>query len=124
MKYIRTKDGIYEFVDFPKTDSANHYGYKDKKTGINMLMTLNESKKYSQADTIEELCDFFLIWDKNQHNGVPVFVPPNKDLLGVKMLLLEGMRRGYECWLRGAIWTDKGLIYVARMNKEGELELL
>ena len=24
----------------------------------------------------------------------------------------------------GAIWTDKGLIYVAKMNKKGELELL
>ena len=24
----------------------------------------------------------------------------------------------------GAIWTDKGLIYVAKMNEEGELELL
>jgi hypothetical protein len=26
--------------------------------------------------------------------------------------------------LYGAIWTSKGLIYVAKMNKEGELELL
>ena len=24
----------------------------------------------------------------------------------------------------GAIWTDKGLIFVAKMNNEGELELL
>ena len=24
----------------------------------------------------------------------------------------------------GAIWTDKGLIYVAKMNEKGELELL
>lgn len=24
----------------------------------------------------------------------------------------------------GAIWTDKGLIYVAKMNNKGELELL
>ena len=24
----------------------------------------------------------------------------------------------------GAIWTDKGLIYVAKMNSNGELELL
>ena len=24
----------------------------------------------------------------------------------------------------GAIWTDKGLIYVARMNEEGKFELL
>jgi hypothetical protein len=26
--------------------------------------------------------------------------------------------------LYGAIWTDKGLIYVAKMNEKGELELL
>jgi hypothetical protein len=24
----------------------------------------------------------------------------------------------------GAVWTDEGLIYVAQMNKKGELELL
>ena len=28
------------------------------------------------------------------------------------------------CDLFGAIWTDKGLIYVAKMNEKGELELL
>ena len=26
--------------------------------------------------------------------------------------------------LYGAIWTDKGLIYVAKMNEDDELELL
>ena len=26
--------------------------------------------------------------------------------------------------IKGAIWTDKGLIYVAKMNDKGELELI
>ncbi len=68
-----------------------------------------------QADTIEELCDAFVYakcdymeleeakcekeWNESdwQQDGLPIY---------------------------GAIWTDKGLIYVAKMNEKGELELL
>ena len=115
MKYIRTKDGIYELIDFSKTNGmecANHYGYKDKQTGINMLMTLNETKRYKQADTIEELCDEFVLQGTTK--------------LGTRFdTLNEAKTYKVECdTLYGAIWTDKGLIYVAKMNDKGELELL
>lgn len=76
-------------------------------------------KILKQADTIEELCDGFitigkddfkLIWNKYEYDECfkgNVF--PKDDIL------IE---------LYGAIWTDKGLIYVAKMNEKGELELL
>ena len=67
-----------------------------------------------QADTIEELCDQFVYvtnngnhYVKNNHNAIHYFI---------------GEERPVSYY--GAIWTDKGLIYVAKMNEKGELELL
>ena len=62
------------------------------------------------TDTIEELCDeFVLIRD----NGKPHLLRDYDNLS-----VLKGRT------IYGAIWTKKGLIYIAKMNKEGELELL
>lgn len=67
-----------------------------------------------EADTIEELCDAFVYvtnennhYIKDKHNAVQLFFDNEKPVA-----------------YYGAIWTDKGLIYVAKMNREGELELL
>ena len=63
----------------------------------------------NQADTIEELCDEFVGIYKGKH-----IKSLSKDLWILK-----------DCEvIYGAIWTDKGLIYVAKMNDKGELELL
>lgn len=100
MKYIRTKDG--RIIDATKEKVS--LGYIPK-----------------QADTIEELCDY---WD---------FYDVINEEYSVKSLSLHGYRIGYmrEMLKRNAIKnvklvirTDKGLIYVAKMNKKGELELL
>lgn len=62
-----------------------------------------------EADTIEELCDEFVGIYKGRH-----IKSLSKDLWILK-----------DCEvIYGAIWTDKGLIYVAKMNSEGVLELL
>lgn len=111
MKYIRTKDGIYKLIDFSKTDGlkcANHYGYT--KDGINFLGTSKHFNKYKQANTIEELCDEFVFEDTDKAKWII------KDFERAKSLNSGA--------LFGAIWADKGLIYVAKMNERGELELL
>ena len=66
-----------------------------------------EREIIAEADTIEELCDEFVcdemfVYDKEE----------------IKFLISEGEI------VYGAIWTDKGLIYVAKMNESGVLELL
>ena len=101
MKYIRTEDEIYKYDDFFDIEwyKANDY------TEEEMIKT---AKDYivNQADTIEELCDEFVC----DH-----FISNNtKDLRDLRP---NGL-------IYGAIWTDKGLIYVAKMNDKGELELL
>ena len=70
-----------------------------------------------QANTIEELCDEFVIIPIDQ-NKEPIthFIrhvnePVNPFITDSNIIY-------------GAIWTNKGLIYVAKMNEKGELELL
>ena len=60
-----------------------------------------------QADTIEELCDEFVY---------------NKMTFKTLEETLDYAPIGSDIY--GAIWTDKGLTYVAKMNDKGELELL
>ena len=61
-----------------------------------------------QADTIEELCDEFVYHLKS----------------GGKFIDEQLVKSDIYEIVYGAIWTDKGLIYVAKMNDKGELELL
>ena len=63
-----------------------------------------------QANTIEELCDEFVYVASEKDRPVVCYKPTAFHKLSDN--------------LYGAIWTDKGLIYVAKMNEEGELELL
>ena len=92
MKYIRTKDGIYY-------NQAYFYSHKEEII--------------KQADTIEELCDEFVIKIKTGY----LITYYNKVLL-----TQDANKNGADVY--GAIWTDKGLIYVAKMNEKGELELI
>ena len=98
MKYIRTKDEIQALYIDDFTEEGKEY-YTNCKI----------------ADTIEELCDEFVIDYKlvERHQ----FLGKIK-LTEMAKVLLSGKR------VYGAIWTDKGLIYVAKMNDKGELELL
>lgn len=114
MKYIRTKDGIYEVEDeifAPATlDLPTEYLYKT--IGSNKL--INQNDVIQQADTIEELCDEAVFFD---NDNAPHYKSKEGELwyLGASL---------FSTSLRFGIWTDKGLIYVAKMNKDGELELI
>lgn len=61
-----------------------------------------------QADTIKELCDEFVMISDGKHK-----LDIGCHSYGDKKIQIYG-----------AIWTDKGLIYVAEMNEKGCLELL
>ena len=103
MKYIRTKYGIYNAI-------------KEFKIGDMIGVPYNGLVKIiAQADTIEELCDEYVIVDEeNEH-----YINQSNDIHHIRRKWAIGNYTIY-----GAIWTDKGLIYVARMNSKGELELL
>ena len=129
MKYIKTKDGRI-------IDTLDERGKVLRKAGLENIIevggdhiivkTINGNEliptEYivKQANTVKELCDRYVVvseFDK-------------------KVIRVNELENDSEGWTKevgipehivdvyGAIWTDKGLIYVAKMNSEGELELL
>lgn len=78
-----------------------------------------------EADTIEEICDEFVDIDNHDYykitraNGNVYVLSKTKRFIGHYDIRLKEIGQ-----IMGAIWTDKGLIYVAKMNDKGELELL
>lgn len=109
MKYIRTKDGkIFDYAICEKIIiNGTKWLFISKDGNYNLV----PNQIIKQADTIEELCDEFVYFI----NGMP-FVAHK----GEKHYVAQGI----PVVIFGAIWTDKGLIFVAKMNDKGELELL
>ena len=106
MKYIRTKDGrIFE-------NKLTMYVCPEALEELSKCEVGEEIEILKQADTIEELCDEFVVIKKN---GDKIITCNYRNI----QVYIE---RKFEIY--GAIWTNKGLIYVAKMNNEGELELL
>lgn len=118
-RYIRTEEGLiidrdkeaYPFMIVDDYIDFNSYGmFKIKST----------------ADTIEELCDRFVLVDEDDTG------PVEDELIGKRYSAVLNefkfrIRLGVdpcEMNLYGAIWTDKGLIYIMKMNDKGEFELL
>ena len=106
MRYIRTKETDCCIIDTIK--------YKEI-TGEDCFIPKNEI--VDEADTIEELCDEFVV---AYENGAIVY----DDLEWAKVKARASSKIGIKVIIYSAIWTDKGLIYVAKMNDKGELELL
>ena len=97
--YIRTKDGVYNTIHLT-SKMLEHY-----KTDI-----------INQSENLEELCDEFVI----VRNGERPTILLNYDNLSLlKARVVKDNQKVY-----GAIWTSKGLIYVAKMNENGDLELI
>lgn len=130
MKYIRTKDGVYEVEDeifAPATlDLPTEYLYKT--IGSNKL--INQNDVIHQADTIEELCDEFvaeeLFAETNYiaHSNKIVSVEKNLEHFVNYFIEKNKITKDKLLNVYGAIWTSKGLIYVAKLNDKGELELI
>ena len=109
--YIRTKDGVYD------VDEIKPYFLDEKqKLFINngLKIAVNEKQVIKQADTIEELCDRFVVMDKETKEVVNI----------VTFLAYAKLWSSCKYDIYGAIWTDKGLIYVAKINDKGDLELI
>lgn len=106
MRYIRTKDGII-LNPAPIYCGNNEFG----------TCTGEEAR---QADTIEELIDGWVLESKAYYKSgffVIYNTEDNKEIMENFKLLKDEK-------LFAFIKTDKGLIYVAKTNEKGEMELL
>ena len=118
MRYIRTKYGrIFEVLEEDK--QFYYIGYPNE-VGLALWGKLAKDV-IKEAGTIEELCDEFII--KHNYNTVLPYEIVNslKPILNGMKVYMDEFK---ESDVYGAIWTDRGLIYVAKMNEKGELELL
>ena len=142
MKYIRTKDGIYETIDYDQLpnnlkkqlDEREHSCMKDyKKMGvfakmkqgaviISNIQPILLFAVQNQADTIEELCDRCVVIHKYSERPQDLSFYEAQYFIDVWTRKVKSNDPVVAIY--GAVWTDKGLIYVAKMNDKGELELL
>ena len=113
--YIRTKDGIYK-VESTLRDNGIVKGYNVGEIGF-----IRKDQVIKQSENLEELCDEFVVFDKEQPNGKLLYY---KGFENLKKEFIDFEKDKEKVVVCGAIWTDKGLIYVAKMNSTGELELL
>ena len=119
MKYIRTKDRIREIIeDFGGSCNVKST-YPKGRPSIDNFTVVSGVRFAPRADTIEELCDEFVVIYNESRKFTKPFTSVYCD---IKDVLKEHDLS--ECKIYGAIWTELGLKYVAKMNAEGELELL
>lgn len=111
MKYIRTKDGkILERATF----TINHTKYIGSIGNANLYQD-NDIEK--EADNIDELFDVIVYINGFRHELYRNFQETREDFSKFKIKFQQQI-------IYGAIWTDKGLIYVVKMNSKGEFELI
>lgn len=96
--FIRTKKGIYEL----------------QAITISSYEKLVNTKVIKQADTIEELCDEFVY--NNQLLNPRYIDPKDNELIAFKYRIEDEFNYKNHKEIYGAIWTNKGLIYVAKVK--------
>lgn len=107
MKYIRCNylGKVLQVINF--TDDT----FLTKGEGL-----LHKNIVENQADTIEELYDEFVVFGEH-------VIPSHSHFLSLTDIGIKSCLEA-KATIYGAIFTDKGLIYVAKMNEKGGMELL
>ena len=103
--YIRTKDG--RILDFDKLNEVS-------KLSIDMA-----EEPIRESENIEDLCDRFVGYFECFNRSYYFIYKNSYDELKSDVQTFSP-----NCSAYGAIWTSKGLIFVAKMNDKGDLELI
>ena len=111
--YIRTEDGIYKV----EGETCNKQGYYIDRYKEDVIL---KEQVIKQSENLEELCDMFVIMFECLNESYQGILESSYD----KIKNIIQTLRIYEEVVYGAIWTYKGLIFVATMNDEGDLELI
>ncbi len=123
--YIRTKDNLYEITDkqydilcgnLTEEEKENYknitsFGLGSVEEGTYQSILIKDILEYSE--NLEDLCDEFVLLERN---AKPIIFKTLRGAINNKIYDDET--------IYGAIWTSKGLIYVAKMNESGDLELI
>lgn len=112
-KYIRTK--MFQILEVTKKEEDTSYKdvcywYKCKRNRYK----IHSDFVIKESENIEELCDEFILFD--DENKIHY-----KSQEGAMWWLGASL---YPKSVRGAIFTNEGIIYVAKCNENNELELI
>jgi hypothetical protein len=121
MNYIRTKDNVYE--EQARERCPN--GCVITTTGVKIPFT----DIIFQSNKIEELCDgYYLDIDNHSFDTTQIY---GKDELSKALEERKDWQNysdrkhlAYDIYLYAFIKTDKGFVFVAKINKKGDPELL
>ena len=109
--YIRTKNRIYETEGTFLDNNGKWKYYNILKDDMAIIL---RSQIINQSENLEELCDRFVVIDKETKEVMNI----------VSFLAYAKLWSSCKYNIYGAVWTSKGLIYVAKMNDKGDLELI
>ena len=126
--YIRTKDGVYELVDtyYMCVDGVETYMYNDRGRGVE----IRGGQILKQSENLEELCDEFVLhYGDTMQTSIPIpwatYERRDDNWQKHKEKLISELKKAErKATVYGAIWTSKGLIYVAKIDNEGKLVLI
>ena len=105
--YIRTKNRIYQV----ESETCNKQGYYIDRYEEDVILKRQVIK---QSENIEELCDRFVVMDKE-----------TKEVMNIVSFLEYAKLWSYCKYnIYGAIWTEWGLKYVVKLDDKGKLELI
>ena len=133
-KYLRTKHNVFEIVE----ETEKFYRIAAKGNPHNSYVKYKNLPEIMRVeDSIEKACDYFItkfkesdilciddmgtIFSSLERGGL--LLPPGSSFKEYARQSLSIFRNEIE-YARLAIVTDKGLIYVANVNFEGDAELL
>jgi hypothetical protein len=125
-KYVRLKDGtICDGTDNYKIDEEGNYCEIVSRWGKNEeVIMIPKDCVEKESDNIEDLFDVYVtVFDTSKSYYKNIF-PRQYLFLQNAINDLPKIDEIYNPQIYGAIWTDKGLIYVARMNANEEWELI
>ena len=105
--YIRTKNRIYQV----ESETCNKQGYYIDRYEEDVIL---KKQVIKQSENIEELCDRFVVMDKE-----------TKEVMNIVSFLEYAKLWSYCKYnIYGAIWTEWGLKYVVKLDDKGKLELI
>ena len=103
--YIRTKNMIFQV----ESETFDKQGYYIGDYGV-----ILKYQVIKQSENIEELCDRFVVMDKE-----------TKEVMSIVTFLEYAKLWSYCKYnIYGAVWCEWGLKYVVKLDDKGKLELI
>lgn len=130
MRYIRMRDRIFVLhIDEEKKNNniLKYYYVDDLDVDWRFYYYEKEIKKYKQSTSIKKLCDAFVQVHLDGTKDIYEYFPESDWLCHYGdqyYSCLFNNFGNYDGEFYGAIWTNRGLIYVCKMNDKKELKLL